>query len=56
MLRLVEALSLFCPLNAVMAGIFARYAFLQRWPYYLMSYLAMFIYDGVTTSWAGHRW
>ncbi|MCL9670847.1 sensor domain-containing diguanylate cyclase [Citrobacter sp. MNAZ 1397] len=51
MLRLVEALSLFWPLNAVMAGIFARYAFLQRWPYYLMSYLAMLIYDGVTTSW-----
>ncbi|MDU7201079.1 diguanylate cyclase [Phytobacter diazotrophicus] len=51
MLRLVEALSLFWPLNAVMAGIFARYAFLQRWPYYLMSFVAMLIYDGVTTSW-----
>lgn len=51
MLRLVEELSLFWPLNAVMAGIFARYAFLHRWPYYLVCYLAMIVYDGVTTSW-----
>lgn len=51
MLRLIEELSLFWPLNAVMAGIFARYGFLHRWPYYLVCYLAMLLYDGVTTSW-----
>ncbi|SFT64314.1 diguanylate cyclase (GGDEF) domain-containing protein [Kosakonia arachidis] len=51
MMRLVEQLSLFWPLNAVMAGVFARYAFLQRWHYYLISYAAMLIYDAVTTNW-----
>ncbi|MGP3591967.1 diguanylate cyclase [Vagococcus sp. WN89Y] len=51
MLRLVEELSLFWPLNGVMAGVFARYAFLHRWHYYLMSYLAMLAYDAVTTRW-----
>lgn len=51
MLRLVEELSLFWPLNAVMAGVFARYAFLHRWYYYLISYLAMLAYDAATTSW-----
>jgi hypothetical protein len=33
-LRLVEALSLFWPLNGVMAGIFARYVYLNRLHYY----------------------
>ncbi|XTZ36595.1 GGDEF domain-containing protein [Salmonella enterica] len=51
MLRLVEELSLFWPLNAVMAGVFARYAFLHRWHYYLISYVAMLAYDAITTSW-----
>jgi diguanylate cyclase (GGDEF)-like protein len=51
MLRLVDELSLFWPLNAVMAGIFARYAFLNRWYLYLLSYIAMLVYDGVTTTW-----
>jgi diguanylate cyclase (GGDEF)-like protein len=51
MMRLVEELSLFWPLNAVMAGVFARYAFLHRWHYYLISYVAMLAYDAVTTSW-----
>lgn len=51
MLRLVEELSLFWPLNGVMAGVFARYAFLHRWHYYLISYVAMLAYDAVTTSW-----
>ncbi len=51
MLRLVDELSLFWPLNAVMAGIFARYAFLNRWYLYLLCYAAMLIYDGVTTTW-----
>lgn len=50
-LRLVEELSLFWPLNAVMAGVFARYAFLNHWRYYMVSYVAMILYDGVTTSW-----
>lgn len=51
MMRLVEELSLFWPLNAVMAGVFARYAFLHRWHYYVISYVAMLAYDAVTTSW-----
>lgn len=51
MLRLVDELSLFWPLNAVMAGLFARYAFLNRWYLYLLSYLAMLAYDGITASW-----
>lgn len=51
MMRLVEELSLFWPLNAVMAGVFARYAWLQRWQYYLISYVAMLAYDAITTSW-----
>ncbi|MCQ4444860.1 GGDEF domain-containing protein [Enterobacter cloacae] len=50
-LRLVEALSLFWPLNGVMAGIFARYAYLNRLHYYAVSYVAMLTYDAVTTSW-----
>lgn len=51
MMRLVEELSLFWPLNAVMAGIFARYAFLHRWHYYFISYTAMLAYDAITTNW-----
>lgn len=50
-LRLVEALSLFWPLNGVMAGIFARYVYLNRLHYYAVSYVAMLTYDAVTTSW-----
>ncbi|ENX4472305.1 GGDEF domain-containing protein [Enterobacter roggenkampii] len=50
-LRLVEALSLFWPLNGVMAGIFARYVFLNRLHYYAVSYIAMLMYDAVTTNW-----
>ena len=50
-LRLVEALSLFWPLNGVMAGIFARYVFLHRLHYYAVSYVAMLMYDAVTTNW-----
>lgn len=51
MLRLIDELSLFWPLNAVMAGVFARYAFLNRPHYYLLSYVAMLLYDAITTSW-----
>lgn len=50
-LRLVEALSLFWPLNGVMAGIFARYRFLNRLHFYAVSYVAMLLYDALTTSW-----
>lgn len=50
-LRLVEALSLFWPLNGVMAGVFARYAYLNRVRYYAVSYVAMLLYDAVTTRW-----
>lgn len=51
MLRLIDELSLFWPLNAVMAGVFARYAFLNRPHYYLLSYVAMLVYDAMTTRW-----
>jgi hypothetical protein len=37
-LRLVEALSLFWPLNGVMAGVFVRYAYLNRIHYYAVSW------------------
>ena len=50
-LRLVEALSLFWPLNGVMAGVFARYVYLNRLHYYAVSYVAMLMYDAVTTNW-----
>lgn len=51
MLRLVDALSLFWPLNAVMAGIFARFGWLNRLHNYAICYLAMLLYDGLTTDW-----
>ncbi|MBV7403207.1 GGDEF domain-containing protein [Enterobacter sp. ENT03] len=51
MLRLVEELSLFWPLNAVMAGIFARVAWLNRLHNYAICYIAMLLYDGLTTDW-----
>ena len=50
-LRLVEELSLFWPLNGVMAGVFARYAYLNRLHYYAISYIAMLAYDAITTNW-----
>ncbi|MEB6377608.1 diguanylate cyclase [Leclercia adecarboxylata] len=50
-LRLVEALSLFWPLNGVMAGVFARYAWLNRLHYYAIAYIAMLVYDLITTEW-----
>jgi diguanylate cyclase (GGDEF) domain len=51
MLRLVQELSLFWPLNAVMAAIFARYVWLNRSYYYGICYGAMLIYDVLTTQW-----
>ena len=50
-LRLIEALSVFWPLNGVMAGIFARYIYLNRLRYYAISYVAMLGYDAITTNW-----
>lgn len=50
-LRLVESLSMFWPLNGVMAGVFARYAYLNRLHYYAISYIAMLLYDLITTNW-----
>jgi len=50
-LRLVESLSMFWPLNGVMAGVFARYAYLNRLHYYAISYIAMLLYDLMTTQW-----
>ncbi|ELY3983217.1 diguanylate cyclase [Cronobacter muytjensii] len=51
MMRLVEPLSLFWPLNAVMAAVFARYPWLNRPGYYAICYVAMLAYDAMTTSW-----
>ena len=51
MLRLVQELSLFWPLNAVMAGVFALYVWLNRIHYYIICYVAMLAYDGITTQW-----
>lgn len=51
MLRLVEELSLFWPLNAVMAGVFARYSWLNRLHNYAICYVAMLVYDAMTTTW-----
>lgn len=39
MLRLVQELSFFWPLNAVMAGIFARYVWLNRSYFYAVCFL-----------------
>lgn len=50
-LRVVEALSLFWPLNAVLTAVFIRYSFLNRPVYYALCYVAMLAYDGLTTSW-----
>lgn len=50
-LRLVDELSLFWPLNGIMAGIFARHAFLNKPLYYAICYVAMLAYDALTTSW-----
>lgn len=50
-LRLVHELSLFWPLNGVMAGVFARYVWLNRLHYYAVSYVAMLGYDAITTEW-----
>ena len=54
MLRLVQELSFFWPLNAVMAGIFARYVWLNRSYFYAVCFAAMLVYDGLTSRWG--RW
>ncbi|MEN0617093.1 diguanylate cyclase [Klebsiella indica] len=51
MLRLVQELSFFWPLNAVMAGIFARYVWLNRSYFYAVCFAAMLICDGLTSRW-----
>ncbi|QLN79085.1 GGDEF domain-containing protein [Klebsiella grimontii] len=51
MLRLVQELSFFWPLNAVMAGIFARYIWLNRSYFYAICFAAMLVYDGLTSRW-----
>lgn len=55
-LRLVHELSLFWPLNGVMAGLFARYVWLNRLHYYAISYVAMLVYDAITTEWGWFHW
>lgn len=49
-LRLVHELSSYS-LNGVMAGVFARYVWLNRLHYYAISYVAMLVYDAITTEW-----
>ena len=34
-----------------MAGVFARYVWLNRLHYYAISYVAMLVYDAITTEW-----
>ncbi|HBY2365896.1 TPA: diguanylate cyclase [Klebsiella pneumoniae] len=51
MLRLVQELSFFWPLNAEMAGIFARYVWLNRSYFYAVCFAAMLVYDGLTSRW-----
>ena len=51
MLRLVQELSFFWPLNAVLAGIFARYVWLNRSYFYAVCFAAMLVYDGLTSRW-----
>lgn len=50
-LRLVDELSLFWPLNAVLAAVFVRNPFLNQPLYYFLCYSAMILYDAFTTQW-----
>ncbi|MEW7315038.1 diguanylate cyclase [Buttiauxella gaviniae] len=50
-LRLIDELSLFWPLNAVLAAVFVRNPFLNRAVYYFVSFSAMIVYDAFTTHW-----
>ena len=50
-LRLIDELSLFWPLNAVLAAVFVRNPFLNRPIYYFICYSAMIVYDALTTHW-----
>ena len=50
-LRLIDELSLFWPLNAVLAAVFVRNPFLNRALYYALCYCAMIVYDAFTASW-----
>lgn len=50
-LRLIDELSLFWPLNAVLAAVFVRNPFLNRPVYYVLCYSAMVVYDAFTTHW-----
>lgn len=50
-LRLIDELSLFWPLNAVLAAVFVRNSFLNRPVYYFLCYSAMVVYDALTTHW-----
>lgn len=50
-LRLIDELSLFWPLNAVLAAVFVRCPYLNRPLYYFLSYSAMVVYDVFTTHW-----
>ncbi|HKN05030.1 MAG TPA: diguanylate cyclase [Buttiauxella sp.] len=50
-LRLIDELSLFWPLNAILAAVFLRNPFLNRPVYYVVCYSAMVVYDTFTTNW-----
>ncbi|WP_244202405.1 GGDEF domain-containing protein [Buttiauxella warmboldiae] len=50
-LRLIDELSLFWPLNAVLAAVFVRNPFLNRAAYYFIACGAMVLFDAMTTRW-----
>ncbi|KOC87350.1 GGDEF domain-containing protein [Winslowiella iniecta] len=51
-LRMPQELSLFWPVNALLAGMIVRFPFLHRSGIYLISYLAMVLNDLVFSGWA----
>ncbi|MFS2221194.1 diguanylate cyclase [Pantoea sp. B65] len=51
-LRMPQALSLFWPVNALIAAIIVRFPYLHNARIYLISYLAMIFYDMVFSGWA----
>src|SRR5690606_33266793 len=50
-LRLVHELSLFWPLNGVMAGVFARYIWINKLRCYAVGYVTMLGYAAFTAEW-----
>ncbi|MCG7389909.1 diguanylate cyclase [Pantoea sp. ACRSB] len=51
-LRIPAELSLFWPVNAIVAAVIVRHPFLHRFRYYLASFAAMVVNDTVFSGWA----